>query len=32
MNHTRRAILLALAFSLLFSASSLAHAQGAGVE
>ena len=32
MNHTRRAILFALAFSLLFSASSLAHAQGAGVE
>ena len=32
MKHTRRAILFAFAFSLLFSALSLAHAQGAGVE
>ena len=32
MNHTRRTMLFALAFALLFVASSVAHAQGAGVE
>ena len=32
MNHTRRAILFALAFALLFGASSVAHASGAGIE
>ena len=32
MNPTRRALLFALAFSLLFNAPPVAHAQGAGVE
>ena len=32
MKHTRRAILFALAFALLFGASSVAHASGAGIE
>ena len=32
MNHTRRTMLFALAFALLSGMSSVAHAQGAGVE
>ena len=32
MEHTRRAILFALAFALLFGVSSVAHASGAGIE